>query len=152
MPKISIKEAEEMVKKADEILFKGRVKRTRFLESLYDHERDFAPVDAIADNYLTEACRCWLNGMFISTIIMMQAALETQLRQTYNFFFLFYTSNSTRKKLNDMNFYRLIEFAKNTKLISKTEAEKLDKLRRLRNPFVHIHNDEKGSTEEKFQA
>ena len=134
-----------MVRSADMNLFKGRVKRTKFLESLYDHETDFAPVDSIADNYLTEACRCWLNGLFISTIIMMQAAFETQLRQTYNFYFIFYASKSTRKKLNDMSFYELIKFARDTKLISKIEAEKLDRLRKLRNPFVHIRNDEKGS-------
>ncbi|GEM_PF-1328395 len=147
MPKISIKDAEKIVKNADQVLFKGRVKRTKFLESLYDHDKDFAPVDTIADNYLTEACRCWLNGVFVSTIIMMQAALETQLRQHFNFFLLFHNDQNLRKKTNDMNFYQLIELAKKTKLISKSETERLHNLRRLRNPFVHTYNDDKGSTD-----
>ena len=145
--KISEKEAEEMVRKADKFLFKERVKRTKFLESI-TREIQTTPVDSIAYEYLHESCFCWLSGTFVSTIIMMQAAMETQLRQSFNLFLMFKGQEDMQEKANKMNFFNLIELSKNTKMITAEESKKLHSLRKLRNPFVHVSNPKDGKETE----
>ena len=101
--KIDKKEAETIVKNADKFLFAERVKRTQFLESIILGIQATS-TDAIAYEYLHESCVCWLSGTFVSTIIMMQADIETQLRQTFNLFLMFQGEENLQKKANKMNF------------------------------------------------
>jgi len=88
------------------------------------------------DEYLNEAHLCYLHGIFIASMIMAGTAIEAALR-------IKYTESTGKKKVKNVKgkgeFEHLIEWAKQSSLLSQHQANKANKIRKFpRNKLVHI--------------
>ena len=118
-----------------------------FLEELKIEYEGLMANGLISYEYFFEATRCWLDGQFIATIVMMQMAFEEGLRQVYRGFPSL-DDEKILQKINKISFFELIEVAKKDEYITKWEAARLHTLREMRNPFVHV----KRNNREKWRA
>ncbi len=120
--------------------YAGRLKRLKFLYKLENKMLGFLFAEPTY-SYYYEARMCWYNGEFISTIIMVQLALEEALRSKYRL--IYSKQNDKRKKLDKMQFFELIHLAESDGFISSKEANNLHFFRaKIRNPYVHVKDIE----------
>ena len=136
-------DSEKIVKKANEMLFEGRVQRNDFLKSLNVKFEGMLTSGIIAQEYFFEAQRCWLEGLFFATIVMTQMTFEEGLKHSFRGY---YDLRGDKKNLNFVNscgFNQIIDLANKEKYITKKESEQLHKLRKMRNPLVHVKRDKK---------
>jgi len=107
-----------------------RVERLRLLLSHYGPEgvRVFpgGPVSAIA---FEEARQAYLHGLFLSCVITSQVCLEQMLAGIF--------SAAGRDDLVGAGFHDLLKEALNAGFIFQEEFTLFDRLRTLRNPYVH---------------
>ncbi|MDE1764297.1 MAG: hypothetical protein KGH88_08645 [Thaumarchaeota archaeon] len=136
-------ETKKLVRKADKLLFEGRVKRHEFLEALGIEFEGLMMNGVISREYHFEATRCWLEGLFVATIVMMQMTFEEGLRHVYRGYYSLRDDHKGLKEINEMSFYHLIEFAKKKRYITRRESIQLHNLRKMRNPYVHVARNEK---------
>ena len=124
-----------LIHDGDERSYKGRFERLKYLLSI--NSLDEFPAPALAWEYYEEARLCWYSGAFVATIIMAQLAFEELIRSTYRVAKGVRGKLANNKKVDKASFSDLIWEAEQDKIITKKEAENLNKLRKLRNPFVH---------------
>lgn len=119
-----MKDSEKIVHGVDEMLFNERVQRYEFLSS------QVKPIGLpigfrsgfISVEYFAEAKRCWLYGLFVPTIIMMQLAFQEGLRfvfGSYENINLIFDESRNENEMGDVNkmgFKMLINFATKKKL------------------------------------
>lgn len=133
------KKAEKIILDLDKEMFPERVKRVQFIESLNINTTGSFSFNFISHHYFLEARRCWLDGSFVATIIMVQLAFEEGLRNVFRQPYLWRDEDYPKlQKINKKNFGDLIELAKTNKFITVQESKILHKLRGMRNPFVHV--------------
>ncbi len=137
-----VTDSEKMVKKADKMLFEGRVKRNDFLESLGIEFEGLLMCGTIAQEYFFEAKRCWLEGLFFATIVMIQMTFEEGLKHVFRSYYDMRDDKKNLDFVNNSGFSHIIDLAKKEKYITKKESIELHKLRKMRNPLVHVKRDE----------
>jgi len=128
-------ELSQLIEDANERAHKGRIERLRVLLTQEDLEP--APVDALSNEYYEEARLCWYMGAFVATIIMSQLAFEELIRAHYREEKGVEGKLNRQKKIDRAGFADLIRQAKKDGWLSSEEAAALDKLRGIRNPYVH---------------
>ena len=77
-----------------------------------------------------EARLAYLHGLFLSCVVMVQACVEHMLQG------LFYGGG--RNDLMDAPYSRLLDRARREGLLSEEEFALFERLRQLRNPYVHF--------------
>lgn len=120
---------EEFLKEQDRISLPYRAERLEYLVEKFGEDR-FMALPQMAYYYVEEAKICYLNGAFVSCVLIVQAAIEDILR---NFSFIV----PQGYKANEYNFKDLINASLSRGGISKEEAESIHEVRELRNPYVH---------------
>ena len=122
-------ELKEFLKEQDRISMPYRVERLRFLIVSFGNER-YMLLPQMASYYVEEARLCYLAGAFVSCVLIVQSALEDILR---NFCFIVPGGH----KATEFSFNDLIDASLARGAISKEEAESIQEVRKLRNPYVH---------------
>jgi len=120
---------EAFLKEQDAISLPYRAERLRFLVETYGEPR-YQLLSYMASHYLEEAKLCYLNGTYTSCILIVQAALEDILRH-------FYRLMGNDKLANKSGFKELIEESVKKRFIIEEEADAMNHVRNLRNPYVH---------------
>lgn len=138
-----VTDSEKIVKEADKMLFEGRVKRNDFLKSLNVEFEGMLASGMIAQEYFFEAQRCWLEGLFFATIIMIQMTFEEGLKHSFRGYYDLREDQKNLDFVNSCGFSQIIDLAKKEKYITKKESIQLHQLRKMRNPLVHIKRNKK---------
>jgi len=127
----------QLIREGDKRSYSGRLERLRFLLSIEVQEP--FPTSALASEYYEEMRLCWYVGAFVATIVMAQLAFEELFRSHYRVANGIGGKLNCNKKVDNANFYDLIEEAKNDRWILGEEAKLLHDLRKnVRNPYVHV--------------
>lgn len=107
-----------------------RADRLRLLLSEYGPEciRLF-PGGPISATAFEEARQAYLHGLFLACTIMSQVCVEHMLAGLLRI--------SGRDNLERVSFEKLLVEARDNSLLSSSEFELFERLRRLRNPYVH---------------
>lgn len=108
-----------------------RVARLQLLLSEYGDERTVrmfpgGPVSGLA---FEEARLAFLHGLFLSCVILCQTCVEHMLAGLFRI--------EGRDDLDRANFHHLLREARNERFITAEEFGLFDRLRELRNPYVH---------------
>jgi hypothetical protein len=108
-----------------------RAERLAFLlEHFGTEERGMLFYGGIISAHAFDEMRlCYLNGLFISCVVVAQIVIEHTLARML--------SLAGRDDLERVSFQKLVEEAAKERLISQDEFDALDELRRLRNPYTH---------------
>lgn len=130
--KKEINRFEEFLKEQDYISLQYRAERLKFLVEKFGEDRNMA-LPQMAYFYVEEAKICYLNGAFVSCVLIVQSAVEDILRN-----FCFITPQGY--KANEFKFKDLIDASLARGAISKEEAESIHEVRELRNPYAHTKN------------
>jgi hypothetical protein len=133
-PKKQPRKAKEEIIAADARLRGGKKKR---LELLSDAPPTYEfPAPQLARRYYEESRLCFYSGAYVATIIMAQLAFEELLR-TYYRAVEGEGCLPDGSKVADCGFADLIIQARREKLASGRDVRRLEKLRMMRNPYVH---------------
>ena len=120
----------EWIKSADAKSLAERVKRMRFLRRLYDRDSGFLFYGgSIPARAFEEMQFCYIHGAFISCILSAQVVIEHSLAALLEL--------SGRDDINGVGLRRLCEEALKEKIICQNEFDKIDSLRKIRNPYTH---------------
>lgn len=138
-----VTDSEKIIKKRDKMLFEGRVKRYNFLESLGIGSEGLSVGGMIAQEYFFEAIHCWIDGLFFATIVMVQMAFEEGLKNAFRGYYDYRDDEKNLNLVNDAGFNQIINLALKEKYITKKQSIQLHKLRKMRNPLVHVKRDKK---------
>jgi hypothetical protein len=120
---------EEYLQQQDLESLQYRAERAQFLLEHFGESRHML-LPEMAFYYINEAKLCYISGAFVACILVIQSALEDILR---NFCFIVPRGYQAKKH----NFEHLIDDALKRRIINKTEAVSMHKIRKLRNPYVH---------------
>lgn len=124
LEKFDVSKEIKILKKWEDDSRKDRALRLQFVMS-QDYVGHFLG-DALFFYYYIEAKTSYVNGCFGACIVMCQMAIERGIK-------FWYMDNSLDKK----SFFDILKIAEKDKLLKKSEADKLHKLRKNRNPYVH---------------
>jgi len=124
---------ETTLKKYDSNTIDERVERLKFINTLIPGEYIFG-ADPETIFIFEEAKMAFINGQFISTILLSQAYIERSLQIHYNSIGL----DSVAKK----GLKAILDHARKHKTIHHFLLPKIDELRKIRNPFVHLKEHE----------
>lgn len=109
----------------------SRLERLRFLTDEFDEGYRLSPGIAVA--YEEEAKLCFYHGAFISTIVLVQMAVEETIRAT-----LYDAGMDWAREDRSIGFFRLIEEAYQRKLIRRDMRDSYHRLRSdIRNKYMH---------------
>lgn len=117
------------LEKYDQRSMPDRIERFKFLKKVFPKGYAFGS-DLETAYILDETKMAFINGEFISTILLSQAFIERRLQMHYNS--LGY-DNIANKGLK-----AIIDHAKRHRTIHQFILPKIDELRKKRNPFVHL--------------
>ena len=118
---------ERMLAKIDKESFQRRVERLKFVESIIGDTGLLGSIETVF--IFREAGWAYINGEFISTIILAQAFIE---RVFHDFMVEKGLESEARRGAQ-----AIIEYCRNNKLTNEFLLDKFDQLRQIRNPFVH---------------
>jgi len=125
-PKLDKETAE--LKQLDARTIKNRAERLKYLESIYPRWVSmFGEMEPIF--IFEEARLTFLNGAFISTILLCQAFIEHWLTQ--------YLSSKSDPGEMPKTMEGMLERCRKDGLIHEYLVDRIDLLRRIRNPFTH---------------
>ncbi len=129
--KFTIKKTTEelTLAKYDKRSMADRIQRFKFLKKVFPKGYSFGS-DLETAYIFDEAKMAFINGEFISTILLSQAFIERRLQMHYQSLGLDNISNKGLKAI--------IDHAKRNKTIHEFLLPKIDELRQKRNPFVHL--------------
>ncbi len=120
---------ETALKNYDKATIDERVERLKYINTLLPDKYMFCG-DPETIFIFKEAKMAFINGQFISTILLAQAYIERRLQIHYNSI----GHNEIAKK----GLKAIIDHAKKNKTIHHFLLPKIDELRKIRNPFVHL--------------
>jgi len=121
------------LQKRDRQTFKSRLERLRYLDSISPRGISmFGQMEPIF--IFEEASLAFLNGAFIATIILCQAAIEHWLTS--------YLSGKTEAKELPKTLQNMLKQCQKDGIIHDYLIEKIDSLRLIRNPFTHPKSEE----------
>jgi hypothetical protein len=98
------------------------------------------PAPQLARRYYEESRLCFYSGAYVATIIMAQLAFEELLRSYYRAI----EGDGCLpdgSKVADCGFADLIIRARRERLAMPRDVRRLEKLRMMRNPYVHSRNE-----------
>jgi hypothetical protein len=98
------------------------------------------PAPQLARRYYEESRLCFYSGAYVATIIMAQLAFEELLR-TYYRAVEGEGCLPDGSKISECGFADLIIRARREKLASTRDTRRLEKLRMMRNPYVHSREE-----------
>jgi hypothetical protein len=132
------RKVKEEIIAADARLRGGKKKR---LELLSDAPPTYEfPAPQLARRYYEESRLCFYSGAYVATIIMAQLAFEELLR-TYYRAVEGEGCLPDGSKVAECGFADLIIHARREKLASGRDVRRLEKLRMMRNPYVHSRGE-----------
>lgn len=120
---------EKALLRYDEETFPDRLERLQYLNKIYPKGLAFGS-DAETVFVFDEAKMSFINGEFISTILLTQAFVERWLQQ--------YFDSKGQKKLGKEGLKKMTEYARANDLVPQFILGKIDEMRVKRNPFVHL--------------
>lgn len=120
---------ETALKQYDKETIDERVERLKYINTLLPGEYMFG-ADPETIFIFEEAKMAFINGQFISTILLSQAYIERSLQIHYNSIGF---DTIAKKGLK-----AIIDHATKNKTIHHFLLPKIDELRKIRNPFVHL--------------
>ena len=126
---------ETALKRYDKETIDERGERLKYIATLLPDEYMFGG-DPETIFIFEEAKMAFINGQFISTILLSQAYIERILQIHYNSLGL--------DTLSKKGLKAIIDHAKKNKTIHHFLLPKIDELRKKRNPFVHLKDYEHG--------
>ena len=143
----SIEKKESFLKKSlrkyDKDSFNDRLKRLEYLQKIFPKDYGFLlrPESAFI---LDEVKMTFINGYFISTVMLAQAFIEHVLQTILETF--------GHQKLSQKNLKEIIKWFRSNKPEHNFLMKKIDHLRRFRNPFSHLKpfNDPNTITQRSF--
>ena len=115
--------------KYDKNSLQERIERLKYINKIFPKRYGIA-ADMETVYVFSEAKMAFINGEFISTILLCQAFIERNLQMYYERIGL---SGIGRRGLK-----AILDHAKKNKTIISYLIEKIDELRKKRNPFVHL--------------
>jgi len=121
---------ESALSRYDRFSFKERLDRLRFLNEIYPRGLIFS-ADPETIFIFDELKNVYVSGGLISTIILSQALIERKLQIHFNHEGL---GSVAKRGLKEM-----LSYGKKHGLINNYFFDRIDKLRRNRNPFMHLH-------------
>jgi hypothetical protein len=114
----------------DENTFEERLERLKYLHQVYPEDYGF--LMSVEMHYLfNEARRAFINGEFIGTILLAQSFIEHWLQsklEAKGFVF-----SRSKQGLN-----YILTCLRDGRLMHEFLIDKIDQLRKMRNPFVHV--------------
>lgn len=113
----------------DKNSFEERLSRLQFVDKVFPKGHSFLGQMELIYTF-EEAKNSFINGQFIATIILAQSFIEKVFH--VHFAELGYEAVA-KKGLNEM-----IKFGKKNNLINEFILEKVDNIRKIRNPFTHL--------------
>jgi len=110
-----------------------RSKRLAFLNDLWGkYNREGIWFGGAAYIFFEEAKNNFIIGSFVSCILIIQSFFEETLKQNLRMGNL-----TTDRRINNLSFKELIELSEEKALIKPVLKDDLNRLRKLRNPYVH---------------
>ena len=121
--------AESFLIKRDKETFSKRLERINYLNKIVPKNASF--LYSIELHYLiSEATECFINGQFVSTIILSQSFFEQWL---HNFFASKGFESEAKNGLK-----AILNVVEKNKYLPKSVINKIDEIRKIRNPFTHL--------------
>lgn len=122
----------------DDEAFESRLKRFRYLDQIFEFSNDcqfgdcsgIGPVTKEMSLLFEEARMVFVDGAFISTILLCQAFVEHWLKDYL----------SQQKKLsrnNEKSLYSMLKLCRDDGLLHPYFTGKIDDIRKRRNPIIH---------------
>lgn len=132
------RELERHLRRISSDLARTRVARLRFVQSQFGPLRDKWYPGGIEVVAMFEEMRlCYVEGLFVATIVMAQTYLERVLGAWIMTTGFHYPGPTN---LRGLGFAGLLTLARKRHLVSKNDFAKFDALRQVRNSYVHIHS------------
>jgi hypothetical protein len=119
---------ERTLAKIDKETFTIRVERLKYLVEITGNFGMVGSIETVL--ILREAGWAYINGAFISTILLSQAFIERQLAE-----FMLKKGLESEAKHGAQE---IIKYCRRHHLIDDFLLDKFDQLRKIRNPFVHV--------------
>lgn len=123
---------ERMLAKSDKETFASRVERLKFADGIIGNIGMLGSMETVF--ILREAGWAYINGAFISTIMLSQAFIERRLHDL-----MLEKGFESEAKHGARS---IIRFCRKHQLVSDYLLDKFDRLRRIRNPFVHVKSSD----------
>ena len=119
---------ERMLAKSDKETFAHRVERLKFVDGIIG---DIGMLGSMETVFIfREAGWAYINGAFISTIMLSQAFIERRLHDLM-------IEKGFEGEANH-GAQSIIKFCRKHQLVTDFLLDKFDRLRQIRNPFVHV--------------
>lgn len=137
---------EEWLYREDAVEREARLTRLKWLISRMPPEDYFViPSGGQILHYLFEETKyCFVYGQFLSTIIIGASCIEHVLAA------LFYMTG--RNDLERASIYDLLNEALNSKIITQSEYDKIEKARQIRNSIIHFRKLLDNNTIERYSV
>ncbi len=119
---------EKLLAKIDKDSFARRVERLKFVESITGDLGMMGSLEIVL--IFREAGWAYINGAFISTILLSQAFIERRLHE-----FMVEKGLESEAKHGAQV---IIKYCRKHQLVNEFLLDKFDQLRQIRNPFVHV--------------
>jgi hypothetical protein len=118
-----------ILKKFDTRTFEDRLARLKHLQTIFPKGYSFlsSPETFFVFN---EAKMAFINGEFISTILLAQAFIEHKFQCVID--------QKGESKIANAGLAAMTKYLAEKKLLHAFLIQKVDKLRKIRNPFVHL--------------
>ena len=124
---------EKFLSKYDKDSFDDRLARLKYLNQIMPKEFGIA-ADPETVFVFSEAKMSYINGEFIATILLAQAFIERKLQMHYESFGL--------EKIAKRGLKAIVSHARKNNILHIYLLEKIDILRKKRNPFTHFKSFE----------
>lgn len=115
--------------KYDKDSFSERLIRLQHIKKIFPKGYSIAS-DVETVYIFGEAKMAFVNGEYISTILLSQAFIERKLQKHFN--------SKGLEKVASRGLKAMVDHAKKNKTVHAFLIEKIDTLRKKRNPFVHL--------------
>jgi len=125
--------ASQQLRDYDERSFNERFERLQFLDRLMRRDVRWG-MPVLAYHYFQDAKICFIGGAPAATVVMCQMVAEEVVRAAYR-------ESGNRKLVKRAGLKELLNKAHEDRLVSNREFRDLNRLRGIRNPYVHTGND-----------
>lgn len=120
---------EKMLKSYDEKSLGDRLERLVYLNKIFPKAYGFVS-DLDTAYIMDEVKMAFIDGAFISTLLLSQAFIERKLQAHYSALGL--------EKISGKGLKAIVDHAKENNTVHIFLIERIDELRKKRNPFVHL--------------
>lgn len=124
---------EQYIKDREEVFFHDKVRRLKHLHKINPEGLTLAGQSELVLGY-REVQLCFIDGHFLATIVLAQAFVEKVLHNHYN--------SLGFEKVANSGLNRILAHAKESKIINEFIINKIDKIRKIRNPITHLKDFE----------